>query len=194
MMLNPSEDDSNDISKGLKLLWSRYENLRILLHRADNIFGPLVVMSHGLAFFIICTNVYSLLNMIKNPEEIPSYPFLTLWIWLYLIINVSRLMIGLFVMSRIECSSRSLLSSVACLSLRRCLDSEKEERRVTKSFLSRLENNKLAAHPSGFYTITPSVGLTLLSLIVTYTIILLQTNNSGNSSACSITNKENSTF
>jgi len=175
-------EENNNISKSLDFLWSRYENLRKLLKRADKIFGPLILVSHGLAFFIICTSVYSVLNLIKNPETMPpEFPNIKLFISLFFMIQLIRIAISLFLISGVEHSSKSLLSSVACLSLRRCRTSDKEEHQIIKAFLGRLETSTLAAHPSGFYTITPSVGLTLLSLVLTYTIILLET-NSGSSS------------
>ena len=56
---------------------------------------------------------------------------------------------------------------------------DEAERQVVRDFLNRTNQVKLAACPSGFYKIKPAIFLTLLSLIVTYTIILLQTNNGG---------------
>ncbi len=180
MMMEKLEDGNTNICELLEFLWSKYENLRSLLSRADNIFGPLIILSHGLAFFIICTSVYSLLIIVKNPADIPTeYPNIKWWISLTLVSQFVRLTVGVSLLSGVERSSKSLLSSVACLSLRRGHASEKEERRIIKAFLRRLETNTLAANPSGFYTITPSIGLTLLSLVVTYTIILLQTNSGG---------------
>jgi len=72
-----------------------------------------------------------------------------------------------------------LRSTVAYLSHRLERSSDKEERRIVRSFYGRLKETKLAACPSGFYKVKPSVLLTLLSLVVSYTIILLQTNNNG---------------
>ena len=50
----------------------------------------------------------------------------------------------------------------------------KREHGLLRDFLSRLEHNHMAASPSGLYQITPTIFLTLLSLVVTYTIVLLQ--------------------
>jgi len=123
-------EENNHISKSLDFLWSRYEILRKLLQRADKIFGPLILVSHGLAFFIICTSVYSVLNFIKNPETMPpEFPNVKLFIFLFLMIQLIRIAISLYFISGVEHSSKSLLSSVAFLSLRRGHASEKEERR-----------------------------------------------------------------
>jgi len=51
------------------------------------------------------------------------------------------------------------------------------KRQMVSSCLSGLNQITLTACPSGFYKIKPSICLTLLSLIVAYTIILLQTSN-----------------
>ena len=88
-----------------------------------------------------------------------------------------RLMLTMFLMSQLHTSSCELLSVVSRLCSQRVFLSDEEERRVSRTFLERLKQIKLAASPSDFYKIKPSVFLTLLSLIVTYTIILLQTND-----------------
>jgi len=74
--------------------------------------------------------------------------------------------------------------------IRRCRFSgnNKEERHIMKSFIDRLENNQLAACPPGLYTIKPSILLTMLGLIFSYTVILLQSNSYSQKNIISLNN------
>jgi len=178
-----NDDAHKNINLELKTVWARFENLRILLHRADGLFGSLMILSHGDAFFIVCTTFYSLLNVVMRPDIIYSDgyvgedPYWKFGVFFCFFFHLLRIVIGVFLISKVSQSSSQLRSTVACLMLRRCSLSDKEERRIIKSFMNRLENNQVSACTAGFYNITPSVLLTLLSLIVSYTIILLQSNN-----------------
>jgi len=99
---------------------------------------------------------------------------LKLSLYLCLFFYVIRILLNVFLIAKVGHSSGSLLTAVVNHSTHRSRASNIEERRVIKSFLGRLEHTTLGANPSGFYKVSPSVLLTLLSLIVSYTIILLQ--------------------
>ena len=158
-------------------LWSRFETLTFLVDRADRLFGGIIIICHGILFFCTCTIVYSLLNTIKNPSDdgLNTLPLYLTCLFQY----PSRLLFSVCFLSKLNDSSAKLRSAVAYLSHRLERSSDKEERRIMRSFYNRLKETKLAACPSGFYKVKSSVLLTLLSLIVSYTIILLQTNNDG---------------
>ena len=88
-----------------------------------------------------------------------------------------RLIFTISFMSRLDGSTSELSSSLALyFNSNKLYYSDGEERQVVRDFLNRLNHIKLAACPSGFYTIKPAIFLTLLSLVVTYLIILLQSN------------------
>jgi len=171
--------NKNDVVGGLERIWSRFENSRVLLQRADHLFGFLMVLSNGDAFLGICTTFYSFLNYYVKKSDVDIedlyWEYLTCFHFCFYLI---RMIIGVVLVSKVSSSSSQLLSTAAFLSLHRCrLPENKEERRIMKSLLGRLESNPLAARPSGLYNITPTLFLTMLSLIVSYTIILLQSNN-----------------
>jgi len=89
-----------------------------------------------------------------------------------------RLLFSISFMGKLYRSSLELCSSVAFFFNSEqlyCL--EEKERRVVRDFLNRLNQIQLAACPSCFYEIKPSIFFTLLSLFVTYTVILLQSNS-----------------
>jgi len=101
-----------------------------------------------------------------------------LFLLIYLISTpLLRLLFSLCFTTKLYVSSCELSSAVALRFNKSFNYIDKEERKVLHYFLNRLNQIKLAAHPSGFYKIKPSIYLTKLSLIVTYTIILLQSNN-----------------
>lgn len=160
----------------LKLIWTRSEYLRKLIIRADILFGPIIIFNHGTTFLNICCQVFHLLKHIKDRNGTdPSYG--TPWpaSILFITVNVVRLFFSVILMSKIQKKSDSLVSTLTKLSLcLSCQPEHKEERRIVKSFLNRLQFSGFVAFPSGFYTITPSILLTMFSLIVTYTIIMLQ--------------------
>jgi len=172
-------DEKIDITDGLEGIWSRFENLRVLLQRADDLFGSLMIVSHGDSFLVICSTFYSLMNYVTHSNVVIEDAYWELLTCFNFCFYLIRMIIGVVIVSKVSSSSYKLLSTVAFLSLRRCRhsDNNKEERRIMKSIIGRLENNHLAACPNGLYNITPSMLLTMLSLIVSYTIILLQSNN-----------------
>lgn len=175
-----SIDLNIDIAEGLEGVWARFENLRVLLQSADDLFGPLMIISNGDSFLVICSTFYSLMNYVTHSNvviEDAYWEVLTCFNFGFYLI---RMIIGVVLVSKVSSMSFKVLSTLAFLSLRRCRysDNTKEERRILKAFIGRLENNHLAACPSGLYNITPSMLLTMLGLIVSYTIILLQSNNS----------------
>ncbi len=99
--------------------------------------------------------------------------------WFILISLTLRLLFSMCFTIQLECSSSDLVSVVGFFFNKSLHSSGEEERKMTCYFFDRLNQIKLAACPSGFYKIKlpfPSIFLTMLSLIVTYTIILLQTN------------------
>jgi len=177
-------------SKLIYNLWSRFETLTVMVSRADALFGSMVIICQGILFSMICGLVYFLLNTMKTQPETLGIILQTL-LPSFLLYS-SRLWFTISFMSKLDRSSFELLSTLSYFSNQRANCSDEEERRMIGSFLGRMKQLKLAAYPSGFYKIKPSVFLNMLSLVVTYTIILLQTsdgssknmNSQNNTCAC----------
>lgn len=154
-------------------IWSDFEHLRVMVSRANGLFGPTVMLNHGVAFFIICGSLFLTLNSLKKWENTDTIlPILLAC----LVFFPSRLLFSILLMSKVSGSSDHLLSTVALYSTSKWLSMEKKERKTVHGFLNRIQHVKLAACPSGFYRITHSILLTLLSLIVSYTVIFIQSN------------------
>ena len=171
-IVQPRPDSSLRCSR-VQSIWLRFEQLRSLISRADDLFGPIIILNHGIMFFITCTMAFSLFQMIRNPFESAGFSeFLTTLFFFSL-----RFELTIAFMSKVHISAGHLVSAVGSLSAKWCNSADSNEQRIIQSFLVRIQSIHLAAHPSGFYKITPSILLTLLSLIISYIIILLQQAN-----------------
>ena len=55
-------------------IWFRFEKLRVLIKKADKLFGPIVIFNHGFSFFIICATFFSILNTLTVGNELAQFP------------------------------------------------------------------------------------------------------------------------
>ncbi len=140
-------------------LWSRFEALKMMVGRADDLFGPLIILCQSYLFFNLCGYIYFLLKSMTDSVLEPRSNIVKP---LFLL---SPLLWRLIVTISLHRSCSELLSVLSYFSNQRANCSGKEERRMVSSCLS------------GLNQIKPSIFPTLLSLIVTYTIILLQTSD-----------------
>ena len=128
-----------------------------------------MVVNHGMTFFMICASFFSLFGKVWIADN----TVMQIVIFSAILIRITM---SLWLTIRLHRSSDPLLSAI----LRKFNLSNHwtrmngRERDLLRSLLRRLENNHLTAIPSGLYQITPPRFLTLLSLIITYTLILLQ--------------------
>ena len=169
---------SNSIKSGIVYsIWSRFETLTVMVGRTDKLFGPMVILCQGYLFTIICGLVYILLEIIMD-GVIKEFQLATEAVLLcFIIFQPIRLLISISLISKLDGSSSELISVTALFFNKRLYYSDKEEQKVVRHFLNRLNQVKLTACPCGFYKIKPHIYLTMLSLIVTYTVILLQSND-----------------
>ena len=166
-------------SNSIQFIWFRFEVLRKLVQRIDKLFGPMIICNHGMAFYTLCCFVYYLLTLIRKLEDTEksgadSLPWQV--VIFFLMVYNFRLLFSVRMISNVQKYADKLLTTVSNLWVSQCNSATKEQSRVIKAFLARLQFVQLSACPGGLYSLTPSVLLTLLSLIVSYTIILLQSN------------------
>jgi len=176
MMDAEGSQSTQEVGERIKQIWARFENLNSLVNRANKIFGPMIILNHGVSLFSVCCTVYSLFYWIQSQGKADAATQYVPWqgLLLYLLVLLPRIIFSIYLMSKLKKRSNSLTGTVTQLLAFRCNFSGKEERCNTKAFLNRLQFAGLSACPGGFYHITPSVLLNLLSLTVSYTIILLQ--------------------
>lgn len=155
----------------LNHLLIHYDTIRSLVIRADNIFGPHIIFNHGLHFFTICTLVYTLLHDLKgNAHSMADIYFCLPFLFVFLV----RFFVCVLLMSSVHQSIVQLRSTLAYAQTQIDQWLNEHERRILDNFVNRLANDKLAASPLGLYTINHSIFLKMLSLTVSYTIVLLQ--------------------
>ena len=155
--------------KSFRLICNGYQTVIRFVNEVNNLFAVLIICSQLRSFFMNCTLFYASFKCLVDSSaltSIVSFLFLT---EILRTVFVNRLMSHLY-LSRIE-----LQDTLAdLLSTKWYLLSEKD-REFLLVFQSRLNKGEVGACPFNLYTIKPTNLLSMLSLIVTYTIALIQT-------------------
>jgi len=135
-----------------------------MVERTDKLFGILVITCHAYLFCNMCGNVYFLFRDLSASNTMLDPPTL----FFYLLFPSFRfIQIDVLIVRTKRSDEWWTLSSI---------DSSKRNYPC----------------PSGYYYVKQSIFLTAVNLIVTYTIILLQTNNTAGASSNSIAIFQNS--
>ena len=158
------------IDNKLKQAFSHYDNVSSLVNRADSLFGPLFILNQGLLFFVICALSYSLIYSLKGIQNGIDLIICSILLIFYLF----RIIGSVTLMSTVQTSVNQLRSTLATAQFGANEFLTKTERQIIKYFLNRLDHDQLAASPLGLYKINPPILLSMLSLVVSYTIVLLQ--------------------
>ena len=163
------------ISQGLSLfqirmhkMYCHYEILSNLVKRANRLFGILMLVNHGANIFIICAMVYSMLYNFKSSGTDATIYFVVFLSFTYL------LLVGYFLAAQLNSASFKLRFTLSSLMARHSVHLTEKDLRVASSFLAHLQEDHLAACPLNLYSVTSSNILTLVSLIISYVIVLLQ--------------------
>ena len=169
---------TSDYNK-LKQSFLLYDNISSMVYRADSLFGPYLIPNQGIQFFIICTLAYTLMDSVKFGIQgfYSGKPFHVIDIVfsiLMLIFFLYRMIASVLLMSTVQNSVGELRSSLATAQLRADDILDQHEHRIIKDFLTRLDHDQLSASPLGLYKISPPILLSMFSLIVSYTIVLIQ--------------------
>ena len=149
----------------------RYETLNQLTGRANRLFGWLSIVNYGVLLTVVCSESYIVFSNIR------SYNLFTSFHFLIMVIYILRLLIPFLLASQLETSSEKFKLSVS-ISLAGATNLSLEESKKWELFLFRLNEGPLAARPLDLFQMSPSLVLTITNLIITYVIVLLQSNNS----------------
>ena len=87
---------------------------------------------------------------------------------------IYRFVSCLLISAQLHNSSSKLKGTASSLLSRHCYKMSKEDRDLTVLFINRLQDHQLAACPLGLYCVTNAIMLTILSLTISYVIILVQ--------------------
>lgn len=155
-------------SQMVRTSWLRYEAVSDLVARANTLFGSIMLVNHGVNFVMVCTVLYRVLYSLRSSlEDVVAYSA-------PLAMFTFRILSGVVVASRLHASSLKLKVTLSRLMSRHQGSVNRYESEVLNTFLNRLNLNPLAARPLNLYEVSPSVLLTLLSLTLSYVIVLLQ--------------------
>ena len=157
-----------DSSFRLRQTWLKYEDLLDLTGAANRTFGILMFLDHGIKFFLICCLTFMSLS---NSKDFEIDKVATIFIT---IIFIYRFVSCLLISAELHNSSSKLKGTASSLLSRNCHKMSKEERDLTVLFINRLQDHQLAARPLGLYGVSNSILLSILSLTVSYVIILVQ--------------------
>lgn len=159
---------STDLVDLIQSYWSRFGAIRQRIRKADHIFGPLIIFNHGTLFFAICGTFHDLTeSLLNNTASVMPIMLLSL------VTLISRLFLGVSIMMKVFSFANQLEITLADFLSTHWNTLNENEHRILSSFMSELQNSQLAVSPSSLYNIKPSIFLSMLSLMITYTIILL---------------------
>lgn len=171
-VLNCRQTSSSSVLFSIKVrqLMKNYENLKTLVTCANRLFGSLMFSLHSMEFIVICTMLYSVLYESRSyPKNIGVFSTV-------LIVNIYDLVYSTLLTAKIYYASEDLRNQLSS-SLNQYWDvTPKDERDILIKLLNCLQADPFAATPLDLYRVTPSVLLTMISLILSYVIIMLQSN------------------
>jgi len=166
--------EREDFNASVLHLWSRYENIAVMVGRANRLFGvPVLIAAHGLTLFMICTLTYSTFHSLKDFIENLDVVFVSHA--MTLLVCIFRLISCTLFSAKLNDRSVQLRNTLAwSLSQHWNRIPTIQDREMLVVINGRLHQDPLTASPLGLYDIKYSTLLTILGLVASYVIILLQ--------------------
>jgi len=152
----------------LRQTWFKYEALFDLIAEANRTFGILMFLDHGIKFFLTCSLTFMALSYTEDVgiDKMTVAGIAGAFSF--------RFVVGLLPAAHLHSSSSNLLTTASSLLSKHFYKMTQEEREVVVLLIERLRDHQLTASPLGLYCVTNSILLTVLSLTVSYVIILVQ--------------------
>ncbi len=157
----------------IRRVWTRYENVGKMVTRADNLFGSFLIYGQVVAVLITTILVYSIFYNLGDALKMRTVgPILSN---IFILIGiVFRFSSSVIVSSQLHSSVTKFLSALNDLMSKHWNRITKEDRDLLRSFMWRIQSDPLVASPLDVYKVTPSVLVSVLSVVVSYVIVLLQ--------------------
>ena len=147
-------------------VWKKYETVHGFVNRANQLLGASIFCIDISAFLLISLGIYTVLQ--DKPIAVKLIYFLSRLIEVLQFAFMNRLM------SHPSSAQDELKTSLAALLSQKWQLLCEDDRSLLVAFHSRLDSVKLAASPFKLYNVKPSNVLSMLSLIFTYVIVLIQ--------------------
>ena len=134
-----------------------------------------MVYSHLWEVFMITSLIYSVFYNLEDALKTQSTENKPLLAYFFNVIAlIFRFTSSILMSSQLHQSVNKLHAVLNYLLGHNWDKMAKEERKLLRSFLTRLQSDQLVASPLGLYYITPTTLLTVFGLVVSYVIVLLQ--------------------
>jgi len=167
-------DFQQEFGQKIRSIWNRFEGLSLLVERANWLFGSVIFFSHGVSLFMISTLLYFFLSSLSG--EAVENRMSTSNSFINMMGFVVRLIVSVLLAARVDFFTGRFRGTLTRFTSRNWNLIPQEDRDVLAIFLSRLQNDRVAACPSSLYYITLNLLLNVSGLVVSYVIILLQSN------------------
>ena len=150
-------------------LWQRYETVLDWVNRGNQLFGLLILGSQLISFVTAIVSIFFAFKMLTLS------PLFGLMAAVFSILTGFRIVLINQLVSHLYLSRGNLQSAIASLMSDEWYLLSEEDRQLLVSFQARLDKEDLAACPMHLFTINPTNLLTMLSLTVTYMVVIFQT-------------------
>jgi hypothetical protein len=157
----------------IRRVWTRYENVGKMVSRADYLFGSFLVYGQVGNVFCMTILVYSVLYNLGDALKMRTVGPILSYI-LILTAVVFRFSSSVIISSQLHRSVSQFRTALNDLMSKHWNRITKGDRDLLRSFMWRIQSDPLVASPLGVYKVTPSVLLSVLSVVVSYVIVLLQ--------------------
>lgn len=162
------EREPSRIRRNVREIRLHYETVNTLVNKANKMFGFLMAINHVSMLVMICSLMYTILSMMRCPK-VDVYGYIAVFI-----VYIMRLIVCTLMASHLVYSFVELKESLAVTISNETMSHEECNRAVL--LLARMKESSMTARPLNLYEITPTTLLTIASLIVSYVIVLLQSN------------------
>jgi 7tm Chemosensory receptor len=159
----------NSLTKQFHELWYLFEQLRLKVDEANNLFGILALLVHAIFFLIVCLTVDTFVVNSKS-LQLADLIALSTFFFIFAMFLIRVILIA----SESEKSSRQLAVAVWMEISQNGFLLTETERLSAALYLNNVQSNMLTARPCEMYDINNSLLLHIFGTVLTYTIIVLQ--------------------
>ena len=165
--LSTTSSASRD-NEPLRRVWQSYELIVESVSRANELFEATIFSTLSMLFLLMSISIIQIFQMTTRSTV------MAVGLLGYFMTGVVRLIVTNQLMSGLNLSCDRLRADVAAVLSENWYLLPEENRLFLVSFQQRLHKDQLAAAPFDLFIVNPTNLLSMLSLIVTYTVVLFQ--------------------